>query len=256
MAKYHLNGNGDPGVCSATQGRCPYGGDASHYDNPEDARAAYEMLMEPFARRNGPVEKAGVGAMVQIENKLYTVVAYPGYHDPLDSAGAPYSSYQLRPLGGRDAVVMTNEQADTARFLDEQEMREALEPRRRANALKAARAEREKEKLSPEEMAETKTQVQALESQLKEMIPGRFIRSDDILALELHQRVEDIIGFTNWSDEGQVRDAANALRELHSRADSIAEILRMQDFRTGKNARPALARMVQSINPKIKPEED
>ena len=43
MARYHLNPEtGDPGLCRARRGSCPYGGPAVHYGSAEEARVAYE----------------------------------------------------------------------------------------------------------------------------------------------------------------------------------------------------------------------
>ena len=46
MAKYHINNRGEPGVCNAQNGACPFGGASDHYDSPEAASAAFEKLME------------------------------------------------------------------------------------------------------------------------------------------------------------------------------------------------------------------
>lgn len=44
MAKYHVNDQGIPGVCTA-QVKCRFGGDAQHYATPEIAQKAYELSM-------------------------------------------------------------------------------------------------------------------------------------------------------------------------------------------------------------------
>lgn len=42
-AKYHVNPQtGIPGPCTASAGRCPFGGENDHYSNPADAVRAYE----------------------------------------------------------------------------------------------------------------------------------------------------------------------------------------------------------------------
>lgn len=43
--KFHVNNAGEAGQCRATQGGCPFGGDAQHYDNPDSARKAFELSM-------------------------------------------------------------------------------------------------------------------------------------------------------------------------------------------------------------------
>jgi len=45
MAKYHVNGAGDPGVCSAEKGNCPFGGADQHYTTKDGARKAFEKLV-------------------------------------------------------------------------------------------------------------------------------------------------------------------------------------------------------------------
>lgn len=49
MAKYHLNPKtGDPGLCRAEDGKCPFGKDAPHYASKEAAREAYEKDRPSF----------------------------------------------------------------------------------------------------------------------------------------------------------------------------------------------------------------
>ncbi len=45
MARYHVNGKGEAGLCTAQTGNCPFGGELDHYSTPEDARRAYEKVM-------------------------------------------------------------------------------------------------------------------------------------------------------------------------------------------------------------------
>lgn len=54
MARFHVNGAGEPGICKAqkpgsseSQARgCPYGDATEHYDSKEEARTAFEKKME------------------------------------------------------------------------------------------------------------------------------------------------------------------------------------------------------------------
>lgn len=46
MSKYHINSKGVPGLCRATKGNCPYGGDESHYDSKEDAQKHADLQNE------------------------------------------------------------------------------------------------------------------------------------------------------------------------------------------------------------------
>ena len=43
MAKYHINNNGEAGLCRATKGSCPFGGSDEHFDSLEEARGQYEQ---------------------------------------------------------------------------------------------------------------------------------------------------------------------------------------------------------------------
>jgi hypothetical protein len=48
MAKFHVNPEtGDPGKCSAEDGRCPFGGE--HFESEAEARNSYESSMNPFS---------------------------------------------------------------------------------------------------------------------------------------------------------------------------------------------------------------
>lgn len=48
MAKYHINPEtGDPGKCSADEGKCPFGGE--HFPSEAEARKSYETSMNPFS---------------------------------------------------------------------------------------------------------------------------------------------------------------------------------------------------------------
>lgn len=47
MPKYHINpATGNPNVCRARAGGCPFASEDNHYDTKEDARAAYEASMD------------------------------------------------------------------------------------------------------------------------------------------------------------------------------------------------------------------
>ena len=53
MAKFHINEAGNPGICSAQEGGCPFGGELEHYSTAEDARHAYEKVMSLGGEWNG-----------------------------------------------------------------------------------------------------------------------------------------------------------------------------------------------------------
>lgn len=55
MAKYHINGEGNPGLCKAQSGKCPFGGEANHYGSQENARKAFELSMA--SKTNPPAKR-------------------------------------------------------------------------------------------------------------------------------------------------------------------------------------------------------
>jgi hypothetical protein len=46
MVKYHINGKGEAGKCSAQQGGCPFGDESEHFTSADAARKHYEKEME------------------------------------------------------------------------------------------------------------------------------------------------------------------------------------------------------------------
>lgn len=46
--KFHVNGKGEPGKCSAQEGNCPFGGSDDHYPSEEAAREGYEKNYQAF----------------------------------------------------------------------------------------------------------------------------------------------------------------------------------------------------------------
>ena len=68
VAKYHLRpDSGEPGLCRAREGNCPFGDSTEHYSSPEAARKAYE-------------EKARGGASFESlrKTKLFKLLAADG----------------------------------------------------------------------------------------------------------------------------------------------------------------------------------
>ena len=59
MTKYHINGEGNPGLCKAQNGKCPFGGEANHYSSQENARKAFELSM---ASKANPLRKKQTSA--------------------------------------------------------------------------------------------------------------------------------------------------------------------------------------------------
>ena len=74
MNKYHINGEGNVGLCTAARGNCPFGGSEDHYSSPNRARQAYEEKMggsAPFERKgilSAHREKKGLKRQAQGES--------------------------------------------------------------------------------------------------------------------------------------------------------------------------------------------
>lgn len=47
--KWHVNGEGKPGKCSAGAGKCPFGADAPHFGAKREAQAAAEKFLAASA---------------------------------------------------------------------------------------------------------------------------------------------------------------------------------------------------------------
>ena len=65
MAKFHINDSGDAGLCRATKGGCPFGGDDAHYASLDKAREVYEEKMSHSSLRS---------SMVQAPKDMYITV--------------------------------------------------------------------------------------------------------------------------------------------------------------------------------------
>jgi hypothetical protein len=98
MAKYHLNKNGDTGLCSAAKGNCPFGGDEDHFTSPEAARSAFEASQNAFETPLQKAKTAHFKALVnydKAEVALNSVAHYEGLSD-LTKEGAKYASAKER----------------------------------------------------------------------------------------------------------------------------------------------------------------
>lgn len=48
MKRFHIRDNGDPGLCTAQVGHCPYGSNAPHFNSEVEARSYYETSQQSF----------------------------------------------------------------------------------------------------------------------------------------------------------------------------------------------------------------
>lgn len=46
MSKVHINSNGEPGICKAVSGACPFGAADTHFSSTEEAAQAYESAQK------------------------------------------------------------------------------------------------------------------------------------------------------------------------------------------------------------------
>lgn len=46
IQKFHINEDGNPGLCKAKPGNCPFGNELSHYSTAIEARSAFEKFMK------------------------------------------------------------------------------------------------------------------------------------------------------------------------------------------------------------------
>jgi len=52
--KWHVNGEGKPGKCSAKKGQCPFGADAPHFGTKREAEAAAEAAAAAAEESEAP----------------------------------------------------------------------------------------------------------------------------------------------------------------------------------------------------------
>ena len=78
--RYHVNPKtGNPGVCHAQAGKCPFGGDENHYPSENEARAAYEQKMAHMV-----VKAVSKKSAKDVEHAISTAVALLAIERPSD----------------------------------------------------------------------------------------------------------------------------------------------------------------------------
>lgn len=76
MTKYHINDKGEPAVCRAVKGNCPFGGDETHYKSKEDAQVVSDKRNEAeFSLLPGSKHKKA--SEVNNKQQIYARVAKP-----------------------------------------------------------------------------------------------------------------------------------------------------------------------------------
>lgn len=80
MSKFHVNlKSGNPGVCKAAEGKCPFGADTPHFSDAAQARAYYEKAQETFEQsRLSHVLPNATEIVKEIANLTETFNEYDG----------------------------------------------------------------------------------------------------------------------------------------------------------------------------------
>lgn len=74
MTRYHINTNGDPGLCKAAH-QCPFGGDSEHFPSMQEARTAFEHsqnanVFKKIRSRTFIKKAVTIGAMTMVTVSL------------------------------------------------------------------------------------------------------------------------------------------------------------------------------------------
>lgn len=70
MGNIHINSNGEPGVCKAVNGKCPFGSADSHFKSSEEAEKGYASAQSALGYGEpGKVKNAFEGAAARPETK-------------------------------------------------------------------------------------------------------------------------------------------------------------------------------------------
>lgn len=102
MKKYHVNSKGEAGACSATKGRCPFGGENEHFTSAEAARSFFETNQEAaLAGARKASAKLKPSSPPKTKNQFDTAVASIPLVSESKVIQAPAISDNEGYLGGR-----------------------------------------------------------------------------------------------------------------------------------------------------------
>lgn len=83
--KYHVNPEtGEPGRCSATEGRCPFGGPDAHHGSVAAARSAYEASMVVFPTRVTASQNEETLRDLAVPDGMAKAILDAGFELPVD----------------------------------------------------------------------------------------------------------------------------------------------------------------------------
>lgn len=138
MAKYHINGEGNPGLCKAQSGKCPFGGEANHYSSQENARKAFELSMAskdnpPAKRKKLSSAEAIAGAQRKRDLKdfanVFTLINWDTETDPAAIKSLTPTYDKLKELAEGVAVGNMFERARNLEKAYENHMTGSLDER-------------------------------------------------------------------------------------------------------------------------------
>lgn len=118
MAKIHINSKGEPGVCSAENGKCPFGEGDNHFATPEEASKAYGQAQEAmgnssFGQHTGSLEDRFSYAETKTEaEKIANLISNEGKY-------AAIVTYKRQMLLGAPDFDSYDDEDDFREALDE-----------------------------------------------------------------------------------------------------------------------------------------
>jgi hypothetical protein len=119
MAKYHINSEGNAGVCHAQGGNCPFASDDEHYSTPEEARIGYESQMDQdltkaFSKLSPGAKKELTGMLEGLEKKSKVGKAKTVRFD-----GQPDDAKDYLPIPGSRIITFNADSLVTASAQDQ-----------------------------------------------------------------------------------------------------------------------------------------
>lgn len=96
MERFHINKNGVPARCKAQPGKCPLGGEESHYNNEKDAQIAADKQNEQMFGLVPIIDTANPkGDLKQLPKKI-VIKADDIFKGDYDAPGSSYTEYASR----------------------------------------------------------------------------------------------------------------------------------------------------------------
>jgi len=141
MARFHINKQGNAGLCKATKGGCPFGGDDAHFPSLESAREAFEHSMEALppvttATRMKQPHKDMFVSVLGANREVFT----ERFGDDLgDLEPGDYIASHLDPKTGKEKYLKLQVRADSSVGYEELKAFQPLSPKTSEKTLAAFR---------------------------------------------------------------------------------------------------------------------